>query len=145
VPIKNREDCKDFLFNEEDNYFQLDVMMNIHESPDNERIDRLSTEKGMDDDVHRGSKATFSSPEIVPTYKSDHDLERGIEERPDDTKLGDAASTESHQKTAAAQELGDDDDYPPGMVTRTWRRYRPFGHAIIWLLFTAYTSPILNF
>jgi hypothetical protein len=121
-------------------------MTNIHESSNNERVDRLSTEKGVGDDVHRGSEATFSSPEIAPTYKNDHDLERGIEERPDDTKLGDTVSTESHRKTVAAQELGDDDDdYLPGIVTRTWRRYRPFGHAIIWLLFTAYTSRILNF
>lgn len=119
-------------------------MMNIHESPDNERVDRLSTEKGMGDDVHRGSEATFSSPEIAATYKNDHDLERGIEERPDDTKLGDTASTESPHKTVAAQET-EHEDYPPGIVTRTWGRYRPFGHAIIWLLFTAYTCPILNF
>lgn len=118
-------------------------MASAHESPANEQVDRLSTAKvHTGDDVHRGSETTFFSPEIAPVYKNDIDLERGIEKRPDDTKLGDTASTESPQKVAAPQEIEDDEDYPPGIVTRTWRRYRPFGHAIIWLLLTAYTRHI---
>lgn len=114
----------------------------INDNEDN----RLSTEKLPESsrDVHRESETTFSSPEIVPAYKPDVDLEPGIEKRPDNNKLADNASTESPQKVGGPQEIEDDEDYPPGFVTRTWRRYRPFGHAIIWLLLTAYIFQLQN-
>ena len=98
------------------------------------------------DELYRGSGATFS-PEIAPAYKNDNaysheiDLERGNEKLPRETKLVDSSSTETPRKAGATDEIGDDEEeYPPSWVTRTWRKYRPFGHAIIWLLVTAYSS-----
>ena len=107
-------------------------------------MDKLSsTEKlHVSNDVsHRESETTFSPPEITPAYKNDIVLERGIDKIPEDeTKLADNASTESLRKIGGAQETDDDEGYPPGIVTRAWQRYRLFGHAIIWILLTAYDS-----
>ena len=110
-----------------------------HDSPADEHINGLSTERlHTDNDVHRGSETTFSSPEIAPAYKNDPDLERGIEKLQGGNKLAEISSTESPQKVSGAEDVQEHEEYPPGVVTRIWRRYRPFGHAIIWLLLTAY-------
>lgn len=117
-----------------------------------QRVDRtLSPEKVVSDErmptrdeSHRVSDAIFS-PEISPAYKNDKaynheiDLERGNEKLPGETKLADSSSMESPSKIGAIDENGEDEEYAPGWMTRTWRKYRPFGHAIIWLLATAYS------
>jgi len=129
-------------------------MESNHQTPMSEQQvkPKLSSEKlrsgertATDDETHRGSDATFS-PEIAPAYKNDNayshdiDLERGNEKIPGDTKLVDSSSTESPRKVGATDEIGgDEEEYPPGWVTRTWWKYRPFGHGIIWLLVTAYS------
>ena len=114
------------------------------DSSANQSMDKLSGMEKLRESneiSHQGSETTFPPPEITPAYKNDDDLERGIEIIPEDeTKLADNASAESLRKIGGAQETDDDEGYPPGIVTRTWRRYRPFGHAIIWLLLTAYDS-----
>ena len=126
-------------------------MESNYETPVTEqRVDRtLSTEKvssgertPIRDETHRASDAIFS-PEIAPAYKNDKaynheiDLERG-ERLPGETKLADSSSVESPGKIGATDKIGEDEEYPPSWLTRTWRKYRPFGHAIIWLLVTAY-------
>lgn len=40
-------------------------------------------------------------------------------------------------------ETVEDEDYPPSAFTRYWRTYRPWGHAAIWLLVTAYSPKLL--
>jgi concentrative nucleoside transporter, CNT family len=110
-----------------------------HKFPADELVNRLSTEKlHTDNDVHRGSGTIV--PEIGPAYKSETDLEQGIEKLPEDNKFEEISSAES-QKVGGAGDIQEHEEYRPGVVTRIWRRYRPFGHAIIWLLLTAY---ILN-
>jgi len=105
----------------------------------------LSTEKvgtggrmPIRDETHRVSDATFL-PEIAPAYNHEIDLECGNEKLPGETKMADSSSMESPSKIGAAHEIGEDEEYPPSWVTRTWRKYRPFGHGIIWLLVTAYS------
>jgi hypothetical protein len=129
-----------------------DAMESNYETPVTEqRVDRrFSTEKvssgermPIRDETHRASDATFS-PEIAPAYKNDKaynheiDLERGDERLPGEIKQVDSSSMESPGKIGATDEIGEDEEYPPSWLTRTWRKYRPFGHAIIWLLVTAY-------
>ena len=111
---------------------------------------KLSTERpGSSDpaatreETHHGSDAAFP-PTIVPAYKNDQiynhesNLEVGNEKLPDETKLVDSSSIESARKIEATDEIGGEDEYPPSWMTRTWRKYRTFGHVIIWLLVTAY-------
>jgi concentrative nucleoside transporter, CNT family len=109
-----------------------------HDFLADERINGLSTE-GIHaaNDVHRGSETTFPSPEITPAYKNNPDLEQGIEKLQGANRLAEVSSTES-QKVGGAKDVQEHEEYSPGAVTRIWCRYRPFGHAIIWLLFTAY-------
>src|SRR5215471_13330944 len=106
-----------------------------HESPTD---DRLSTENFYrNNDIRRGSETIFSLPDITPSYQNDPDLERGIEKLRRDNALEEIPSTESH-KGGGTEDVKDQEEYRPGAVTRVWGRYRPFGHAIIWLLLTAY-------
>jgi hypothetical protein len=86
-----------------------------------------------------GSAETIS-PAVAPKYKQDHetiDIEKG--EGP--SKLEETSSTESPPQHGAINEYNEDDGvYESGIASRFWRKYRPFGHAIIWLLATAYAS-----
>lgn len=86
----------------------------------------------------RGSETTISQ-EVAPPYKNNSptDIERGNEAL---YKLNRTSSTDSPPKRLPAEELASssDEDLPPSRLTLLWRRYRPFGHAIIWLLVTAY-------
>jgi hypothetical protein len=88
----------------------------------------------------RGSEATIS-PEVAPKYKHDPETAGDIEKGEGGSKLEETSSTESRPKHGDTNEYNEDDDvYEPGIVSRYWRKYRPFGHAIIWLLVTAYVQ-----
>jgi len=116
-------------------------MASNQESPADDRVNRLSTEKlHASNDARQGSGGSFSLPEIAPAYKNDVDLEqgKGIEIQPGDNKLAEISSTESPQNVGTGEELKGDEEYPPGVATRIWHRYRSFGRAIIWILLTAY-------
>ena len=93
--------------------------------------EQLATDKG--NAIHRGSE-DLVGPEIVPKYQHDNDLETAIETKiPEKRRL----SEEFPQKIDATEEIPSDEEYQPGFITGYWRKYRPFGHAIIWLLVTA--------
>jgi hypothetical protein len=89
----------------------------------------------------RGSEAMIS-PEVAPRYKHDPETAGDIEKGEARSKLEETLSTESRPKHGDTTEYQEDDEYEPGIVSRYWRKYRPFGHAIIWLLVTAYLQKI---
>jgi hypothetical protein len=80
---------------------------------------------------------------IAPIYKNDLEIEKDME-KGNVTKMGDSSSEELTHKIASTEELKNEDegDDEPGLVKRYWLRYRPLGHAIIWLLVTAYIPSI---
>ena len=83
--------------------------------------------------VHRGSEPTFPS-DIARVYKNDIDGEQGVVKRRSDPKL---IKTSSTTEMGDAEGIRDEDEYEVGFIARYWCKYRPFGHAIIWLLLTA--------
>jgi hypothetical protein len=85
----------------------------------------------------RESEAT-GSHDIAPKYKSDLDIEEDME-KGKVAKLGDSSSEELPRKIATEEDLRNEEevDDEPGLIKTYWRRYRPLGHAIIWLLVTA--------
>lgn len=90
------------------------------------------------DDKHHSTEGAFS-PEIEPIYENDIDLERGMEKRRADIPFAERSSIESRLKIDPGEEIQqEDEEDQPGVATRYWIKYRPFGHAIIWLLLTAY-------
>jgi hypothetical protein len=123
-------------------------MEDKHEPTVEGMIERRSSEKfnfeGQEQE-HRGSEARVSQ-EIGPAYKNEMDPERDVEKgQPSDSKMAETSSMDSPQKVGATEEIGvDEDEYEPGFVTRYWRRYRVFGHAIIWLLLTAYSLKVTS-
>ena len=86
----------------------------------------------------QGSETTISQ-EVAPPYKNNSptDIERGNEAL---YKLNRTSSTDLPPKRLPAEELASSSaqDLPPSQLTLLWRRYRLFGHTIIWLLVTAY-------
>jgi CNT family concentrative nucleoside transporter len=102
-------------------------------------VTRNSDEKG---ERHSGgprpSEATVSH-DIAPRYKSDPDIEEDIE-KGNVAKSGDSSSEELPRKVVPNEDLRNEEevDDEPGVIKTYWRRYRPFGHAIIWLLVTAW-------
>jgi hypothetical protein len=91
------------------------------------------------DNTHRASEITMTSTsDTAPRYKNEsEDLEKDVDRK--ERKLADTSSFDSPQKSGRAEELDvDEDELEPSAFTRYWRKYRPFGHGIIWLLVTAY-------
>ena len=87
--------------------------------------------------VHRGSEPTFHS-EIAHICRNDIDGEQGVVKRRSDPKLINTYSTtEDPPPVGNPERIRDEDEYEVGVTARYWRKYRPFGHAIIWLLLTA--------
>jgi hypothetical protein len=86
-----------------------------------------------------GSAAGIS-PAVAPKCKQDFEKTRDIEKGEGGLKLEETSSTESPPQHGAINEYNEDGVYEPGLASRFWRKYRPFGHAIIWLLATAYAS-----
>lgn len=87
-----------------------------------------------------GSEGAVSAP-VAPKYKQDPETTGDLEKGDNGSKLEETSSTESHPRHGAINEYHEDDDvYESGIASRYWRKYRPFGHAFIWLLVTAYTS-----
>lgn len=87
-----------------------------------------------------GSAAGIS-PAVAPKCKQDFEKTGDIEKGEGGSKLEETSSTESPPQHGAINEYNEDDGvYEPGITSRFWRKYRPFGHAIIWLLATAYAS-----
>jgi hypothetical protein len=115
-------------------------MADYHVSPAFEgHVNQTSSDNlNVAGDKHHSSEGGFS-PEITPTYERDIDLEHGIEKRRAEFPLAEKSSIDSPPKIEPGEEIEqEDEEDQPGIVTRYWRKYRPFGHAIIWLLFTAY-------
>lgn len=73
---------------------------------------------------------------IIPSYKTDLDREIGVDQNQSDGKLAEIAWTDPPNNIGGADEIPDDEE-EPGFVTRTWRRYRPIGHTIVWIIVTA--------
>lgn len=87
----------------------------------------------------RPSERTLSH-DIAPKYKADPDIEEDIE-KGKVAKSGDTSSEEQlPRKIVSNEDLRNEEelDDEPGAIKTYWRRYRPLGHAIIWLLVTAY-------
>lgn len=83
--------------------------------------------------IHQGPDT-----EIAQASKGDINRQQGLVKPPFDSKLaGLSSTTESPQQMPAAEEISAENEYEPGFITRYWRKYRPFGHGIIWLLLTA--------
>ena len=85
----------------------------------------------------RQSETTVSH-DIAPKYRSDPDIEEDME-KGKVAKLRGSSSEELPRKIAAEEDLRNEEevDDEPGLIKTYWRRYRPLGHAIIWLLVTA--------
>lgn len=85
----------------------------------------------------RPSETTVSH-DIAPKYKNDPEIEEDME-KGKVAKLGDSSSEELPRKIASEEDLRNEEelDDEPGLIKTYWRRYRPLGHAIIWLLVTA--------
>jgi len=78
--------------------------------------------------------------ETTPKYHADEAEKINLEEGGtvgNDGRLGDNESATSSPKEGNVMKA-QDEDLPAGGFTGIWRRYRPWGHAIIWLLCTAY-------
>jgi hypothetical protein len=84
--------------------------------------------------IHQGLETT----EIARANKGDINRQQGPVKPPSDSKLaGLSSTTESPPQMPAAEEISAENEYEPAFITRYWRKYRPFGHGIIWLLLTA--------
>ena len=89
----------------------------------------------------RESGGTFSEIQVPQAHKSDNDLERGDEKLPSDPEATNAPSLTSNPRTVSGQFIeSQDEQYQVGILTQYWQKYRPFGHAIIWLLVTTYAD-----
>jgi len=85
----------------------------------------------------RGSEATI---EIAPKYHADEAEKINLEERgtvTNDEKLEDNESALSPPKEGNVRKA-EGEELQHGGFARIWHRYRLWGHAIIWLLCTAY-------
>ena len=94
-----------------------------------------------EDPVANGPGSETIHRDIAPRYKFDsEDIEKNGDHIPSEAKVAETSSVESPRKIGTAQDnhAEDDEYYEPGVITRYWRKYRPFGHAILWLLVTAY-------
>jgi hypothetical protein len=106
-----------------------------------ESAGRLTEGKvGESSGLPRISEASVSTRDIALNSKNDREeRERDIEKGNPTTKLAERSSEDLTNKvlsTENEEELEDE----PGVIKRYWRGYRPLGHAIIWLLVTAYDS-----
>jgi len=106
-----------------------------------ESAGRLAEGKvGESSGLPRISEASVSTHDIALNSKNDReDRERDIEKGNPTTKLAERSSEDLTNKvpsTENEEELEDE----PGVIKHYWRGYRPLGHAIIWLLVTAYDS-----
>jgi hypothetical protein len=96
----------------------------------------------VDKNHHRGSEIAITqgvAPRYINKNNSTEDIEKGVDSGADG-KLPEKSSLDSPQRIGSTETV-EDDDYPPSVFTRYWRTYRPWGHAAIWLLVTAY-SPL---
>lgn len=107
-----------------------------------ESAGRLAEGKvGESSGLPRISEASVSTRDIALNSKTDREArERDIEKGNPTTKLAERSSEDLTNKVPSTEENEEDLVDEPGVIKRYWRGYRPLGHAIIWLLVTAYDS-----
>jgi len=94
--------------------------------------------RNINKSTKRESGGAFSEIEVPQAYISDNGLERGDEKLPSDPKATNSLSPASNPRIVSGQFIASQDEQDQaGILTRYWKKYRPFGHAIIWLLVTA--------
>jgi hypothetical protein len=104
----------------------------VNEEPNT--VDRNQFGTGLES---TGSELTINNENSAPRYKDEAgtDLEKGDD---GEYKLRDVQSTASPTKGIPSEEVPSVEyEIEPSRLTLLWRRYRPFGHALIWLLVTA--------
>ena len=108
-----------------------------------ESAGRLANEQvGESSGLARISEASVSTHDVALKSKNDREeRERDIEKGNPMTKLAERSSEDLTKKVPSTEEENEEElEDEPGLIKRYWRGYRPLGHAIIWLLVTAYDS-----
>lgn len=105
-----------------------------NQEPTEDNVKQMFMNVDIGGSIHQGSETT----EIARANKDDINRQQDLVKTRSDSKLAEMSpTTESPQQMPTAEEISAEDEYEPGFITRYWRKYRPFGHAIIWLLLTA--------
>jgi hypothetical protein len=87
---------------------------------------------------HKGPQLTLST-EVGPQFKNGSSESEGGKRIETEYKLNEVSSTDSPPRIPEGESSSEDHELASSLLVLFWRRYRPIGHTLIWMLLTAYS------